>query len=501
MNGGGPAQGRADRHLSTPPRWRSRVLLACAAMTCCWLVTPAAAQTSEPDGSWPGLQGGPAHLGMAPGGDPVPPLRLTWRGRPEGDARMSNAVSVPGLAVATGITRLFGFDPPTGRVLWSDIERAEGPLAPPAIDRAANLIVFTEGSGPGRSAVVAVDLASRTQRWRFSIEDISRGGPTIADGTVFVGSRDRFVYAIDTERGTLRWKKRLEANVEAAPAVFESKVYAVSENGRTGDARLYALDAATGKIIWSYSPRGIAIGVASPTVAAGKVFVGWGDRQVRAFDAASGDLQWSSPVRNFFSFHATLAFSDGDVYAMDVGGGVYRFAGATGDLRWDFQFPSFVSWSSPLIVGTSVFVGMDDGTAAAIDTGSGHLLWKTRLVTGPLGALVPTGELLITTSNSQRGAAVAFQHDASGILLDVPSPTELDLPEAMLNYAGGFVLVFGLLFLLFQVVLRRRRSAEQGDVPASVRPEPEQLSDESHVGPHDPPVAGDGDGQVAPIND
>jgi hypothetical protein len=51
------------------------------------------------------------------------------------------------------------------------------------------------------------------------------------------------------------------------------------------------------------------------------------------------------------------------------------------------------------------------------------------------------------------------------------------------------------------VVLRRRRSAEQGDVPASVRPEPEQLSDESHVGPHDPPVAGDGDGQVAPIND
>jgi outer membrane protein assembly factor BamB len=413
---------------------------------------------------------------------------------------MSNAVLVPGLAVATGPTRLFGFDPQTGKVLWSDVERAEGPLAPPAIDRDTNLIVFTEGSGPGRSAVVAVDLASRTQRWRLSIEDISRGGPTIADGTVFVGSRDRFVYAIDAERGTLRWKKRLEANAEVAPAVTGGKVYAVSENGRTGDARLYALDAATGKSIWSYSPRGVAIGVASPTVAAGRVFVGFGDRQVRAFDQASGDLQWSAPVRDFFSFHATLAFFDGDVYAMDTGGGVYRFDGATGDLRWDYQFPSFVSWSAPLIVGTSVFVGMDDGTAAAIDVGSGHLRWNTRLVTGPLGALVPAGELLITTSNSERGGLVAFQHDAAGVLLDVPSPTELDLPEAMLNYAGSFVLVFGLLVLLFQVVLRRRRSAARRDVPGSLPPEPQPPSDGSHGEPPDPVVAREDDAGVGPIN-
>ncbi|HEV8420682.1 MAG TPA: PQQ-binding-like beta-propeller repeat protein, partial [Actinomycetota bacterium] len=284
---------------------------------------------------------------------------------------MSSAVLVPGLAVATGATRLFGFDPETGQVLWSDVERVEGPLAPPAIDPALNLLVFTEGGSPGKSSVVAVDLASRDERWRFSMEDISRGGPTIADGMVFVGSRDRFVYAIDAEQGTRLWRKRLESSAEVAPAVDGGRVYAVSENGTNGDTRLYALDAATGRTIWSKSPGGIAIGVSSPTVAEGKVFVGFGDAQVRAYDAGSGELQWSAPVRSFFRFHASLAFSDGDVYAMDTGGGVYRFDGETGDLRWDFQFPSYVSWSSPLVLGSSVYVGMDDGTASAIDADSG----------------------------------------------------------------------------------------------------------------------------------
>lgn len=412
-------------------------------------------------------------MGAAAGDSPSPPLKLAWRGRPDGDARMSSAVLVPGLAVAVGRTRLFGLDPETGRVLWSDVERVEGPLAPPAIDREANLVVFTEGNGPGRTAVVAIDLASRDERWRFSIEDISRGGPTIAEGTVFVGSRDRFVYAIEVERGTLRWKKRLESSVEVAPAVSGGRVYAASENGANGDTRLYALHAATGKVAWSYSPRGVAIGVTSPTVAAGKVFVGFGDAQVRAFDTSTGKLEWSAPVRGFFSFPSSLAFSGGELYAMDQNGGVYRLDGKTGDLRWDFQFPSYVSWSSPLVLGSTIYVGMDDGTVAGIDASSGHLVWKTRLATGPIGAFVPAGSLLLTTSNSARGALVAFRHDPSGVLRDDPSPTELNLPVALLNFAGSFVLVLGLLVLLFRLVIRSRPTTEITYVPGSIRGEGE----------------------------
>jgi outer membrane protein assembly factor BamB len=484
--GRGRASSRAHGRSITRVGW----VLAGTAIACLagsfWFALPQGhAQTQEGTGSWPMLQGGSAHLGATPVDGPRPPLRLVWRGRPEGDARMSSAVLASGVAVATGGTRLFGFSPQTGEVLWSDVRRAAGPLTPPAMDPQSGLLVFTEGSGPRDSAVVAVDLKGRNQTWRLPLEDISRGGPTIADGAIYVGSRDRFVYSIDVRLGTLRWKKRLEASVEVAPAVSGGTVFVLSENGSNGDTRLYALDAATGKTTWSYSPRGVAIGVSSPTVADETVFVGFGDAQVRAFDARSGEILWTTPVRSFFSFHSSLAYAGGSLYALDVGGGVYLLDAKTGDLRWDFQFPSFASWSSPLVAGRTVYVGMDDGTVAGIAVSSGHLLWRTRLATGPVGAFIPTGDLMLTTGNSARGALVAFQHDPSRQSLDEPSPTELDLPLAILNFAAGFLLVMGLLILLFRLVIRPRPAPELAGVSGSGAAEDDLPATDSHAPPSD----------------
>ncbi|MGH2556057.1 MAG: hypothetical protein ACRDHO_10125, partial [Actinomycetota bacterium] len=92
-----------------------RSVLACAIVGgFLGVLTPGLAQTSQTEGHWPGLQGGPAHLGAAPGDTPRPPLRLAWRARPGGGARMSAPALMPGLAVTTGRTTLFGFDPVGG---------------------------------------------------------------------------------------------------------------------------------------------------------------------------------------------------------------------------------------------------------------------------------------------------------------------------------------------------------------------------------------------------
>jgi hypothetical protein len=63
---------------------------------------------------------------------------------------------------------------------------------------------------------------------------------------------------------------------------------------------------------------------------------------------------------------------------------------------------------------------------------------------------------------------LAFRHDPSGALLDVPSPTELDVPAALLNFAGSFVLVSVLVVLLFRLVIRPRPMTEVTYVPGSV---------------------------------
>ena len=67
--------------------------------------------------------------------------------------------------------------------------------------------------------------------------------------------------------------------------------------------------------------------------------------------------------------------------------------------------------------------GLDDGTIAAVSASSGRLRWRTRSALGAIGPFTPDGELLLVPAEGTRGGMLAFRHDPSGRLLDVPLPT------------------------------------------------------------------------------
>jgi outer membrane protein assembly factor BamB len=274
---------------------------------------------------------------------------------------------------------------------------------------------------------------------------------------VFVGVRDRSVVSIDVQTGAVAWTARTEATVDTSPAVEGGRVFAVSESASSGRARVYALDETTGRIEWTYSPGHVAIHVSSPTVDRGRVYVGMGDFRVVAFDAASGAVRWSSSVRGDFTSQSTAALSGGSLYIADQEGGLYRFDSQTGRRRWDYQFTSFMTRGSPLVIGNVVLQGLDNGTLAAVDVGEGHLVWRTRFTTGQVGPLTPAGRLLLAPVIGSKGGVYGLAHDPSAVLIDVPSPSHLDLAAAALNYAASFTVVLALVLLLFRLVLRRGR--------------------------------------------
>lgn len=72
--------------------------------------------------------------------------------------------------------------------------------------------------------------------------------PVVAGQTLFVGStRTDSVTAYDTRTGTARWTFMTDGPVRFAPAVWEGRVYLVSDDGH-----LYALDAASGLLLWKF---------------------------------------------------------------------------------------------------------------------------------------------------------------------------------------------------------------------------------------------------------
>ena len=74
-------------------------------------------------------------------------------------------------------------------------------------------------------------------KWRYQTKGEVNSGPALAaDGTVYVGSNDSSLYAINAD-GTLKWHYETGGHVEAAPTIgTDGTVYFVSDDGY-----LYAL--------------------------------------------------------------------------------------------------------------------------------------------------------------------------------------------------------------------------------------------------------------------
>jgi len=131
--------------------------------------------------------------------------------------------------------------------------------------------------------------------------------PIVVDGVAYVSAPQSRVYAVDAASGKLIWKfdpkVRLNqavngsysARTNAGVAVWEGEVFV-----GTGDCRLVAIDAASGKQLWESpvcEPTQTGI-TGAPHVAKGKVFMGYNgsDDGVRgsmvAYDAETGKELW-----------------------------------------------------------------------------------------------------------------------------------------------------------------------------------------------------------------
>lgn len=164
---------------------------------------------------------------------------------------------------------------------------------------------YSELKQINRESVTELGLA-----WSFDT-DFNRGleaTPIVVDGVMYVTGNWSVVYALDARSGELLWKYDPKVPREWAKmaccdvvnrgvAVYEGKVIV-----GTLDARLIALDAESGEVIWSVQSADIEkypyTITGAPRVAKGLVFIGNGGAEygvrgfVSAFDVNTGEMRW-----------------------------------------------------------------------------------------------------------------------------------------------------------------------------------------------------------------
>ncbi len=128
------------------------------------------------------------------------------------------------------------------------------------------------------AGLTAQSVPKLALKWAFGFPDATSAWsqPTVAGGRLFVGSQNGTVYALDAKTGCIIWTFAAKSGVRNAP-LFGARTgttgYAVFF-GDTG-ANVYALDAATGAQLWTakVDEHPFARVTGSPTLDGGRLYV------------------------------------------------------------------------------------------------------------------------------------------------------------------------------------------------------------------------------------
>jgi quinohemoprotein ethanol dehydrogenase len=203
------------------------------------------------------------------------------------------------------------------------------------------------GGQPAIRTPAAADTSARTSAATSSVAPPTRDFPLV--GGNLANQRYSALKQIDRSNVSRlggAWTINLEGgrnagNMQATPVVIDGVMYITS-----GAGNVFAIDAVTGAITWTYTSQAKAGAMTNRgvAVAGGRVFAGQRDNSLIALDQRTGALVWrtqlSTPGRGYTS--APAVYYDGLVY-MGVAGGENGVRGqfgaydaATGKEVWKF---------------------------------------------------------------------------------------------------------------------------------------------------------------------
>ena len=250
---------------------------------------------------------------------------------------------------------LYCIDALTGETVWNRTLETDPQWwgiasSPLALDEGVLVMTFSSG------ALHHLTLDGQ-EIWNLSTGKIDPyTSPAYFDGKVYFAGGDPALYCVDVSSGHILWKLPTEAPITSTPSVADGSVFFAS-----GD-RFVAADAATGDVIWEEPMTGT---ISSPAISHGRVYVGTGDSSLNCYDESSGNLLWraetngpvaSSPVVAGGLVYFGTQTGEGIVYALDA---------MSGSTVWSYNVGEYVM-SSPAVSDGLLFIGADDGRVRAM---------------------------------------------------------------------------------------------------------------------------------------
>lgn len=246
--------------------------------------------------------------------------------------------------------------------------------------------------------IYKLDAINGHQIWRVNAGEKLSGGVGLGPNLVLVGTPTGYVIACD-QAGKLLWKAKVSSEVLSAPKVADGIVVV-----RTGDSRIFGLDALDGSRKWVYERATPTLSLrsgAGVVLDGGAVYAGFAGGKLIALRAEDGKVVWEASVAQpkgtteieRIADITSLPVVDGPlVYAVAYQGRIAAVDRATGHVTWNRDISSYTGISAE---DARIYVSHAGGSVYALEYSSGKTFWRQGgLLNRHLSAPLPMGGVL-----------------------------------------------------------------------------------------------------------
>jgi outer membrane protein assembly factor BamB len=270
---------------------------------------------------------------------------------------------------------------------------------------------------PGR--VTALNRRTGVRVWEADLKHPILASPIVMHGTVYIGTADKKLYALDAGTGRRRWAFTAQDWVVDAVAYANERVIVASRF-----SRIHVVSVETGRERLVYDTglgRHLGAGVA---IQGDRAYFGtvrgsvWAiDWQATTYPLERATLFWKSnlylwgmlsrpPVQKATVWSrrvggdvvhtpaiahdlAYVTTSQGKVTALDTG---------TGSTRWSADLKMDIT-AAPTVAGTSVLIGTKNGVIFGLEAHTGEVLWQFRAASEISGSPIVVGDTMYVVSS------------------------------------------------------------------------------------------------------
>lgn len=313
---------------------------------------------------------------------PRVPTRVVWKAAVPDNAIVP-AIDGEQVYFADVDHRLYAVDRSTGAIRWTS-RNAEGDVfgftLATGVVVSAGVVVIADGY------LYGINRSSGQRSWAFG------GGtagfafrPAANDSTVFAGSSDGRLFAVDSRTGVQRWVVRVADDTGGAlrnPIVYRDTVYVGyvrRDVPQTGG--FAAVDALTGQLLWYRELMGSAVGhlggsQGDAAIVADLVIAAADDGEIYAMERATSTVRWraSRLPSNGVGDERPLAAAADLILAGSSDRVMTAYDRTTGALRWQRQQLGSVHYAIVSHAGRAYYVN-GGGELVAADVADGNVLW------------------------------------------------------------------------------------------------------------------------------